>query len=101
MRKNHPVAMQIRPADYLEARQRQQFGRTELREIERRPRQLNQPCAATLRGRRSCSARHHGLDMRLHVLLRDAALRTVAMHARQIDSQLAREFAYRWRSMRQ
>ena len=51
------------------------------------------------RCRRRALARHHALDERGDVALRDAALRTGALHARHVDAEFARELAHRRRRM--
>ncbi len=53
--------------------------------------------AAATAGRRA--ARHHALDVLAHVVRGDAALGPGAAHVREIDTEFARELAYRGRGM--
>ncbi len=104
VRNHHPVAGEVRAGDLLDPRQRPRFDRTELREVDGRPRQQVEraaaaDAAASDPARRRARA-HRLLHEILHVLLQDAALRSRARDAREIDAQLARELAHRRRRVR-
>src|SRR5882724_611937 len=97
VRDRDPVAVQIRPRQLLDARERLRLDRAELREIDLRPRRQieGQRTTALLCGRGSGSARQRAFNEALDVAVQDAAFRTAALHLRQVDAELARKLAHR------
>ena len=94
VRDHHPVAVQVRAGDLPDPRQRLDFDRSELREVDLRPRQqIDADAAAGRRGaaRGRCRRR---LSRSLDVFLEDAALVPAAFHLAEIDAELARQFAH-------
>ena len=109
MRNDDPVAVQIRAADLLDARQVLALDSAELGEVDLRPRQQAGERAASCSGRCFCGglrlglhrAGHHALDEGMHVVVRDPAFRSRALHFIERHADFARQLADRRRGMRQ
>jgi hypothetical protein len=107
VRDHHPVAVQVGAADLLDAREVLALDRAELGEVDLRPRQQAGEARATCSARsRTATGRglrrlrlgllaagHHGLHEGLHVVLRDAALGSAALHFFQRHAEFAGELA--------
>ena len=95
---HHPVARQVRAADFLDARKLLALDGAELGEVHLGPGQQIKPCAAHAAARglrlRLQVAGHDGLGEFLHVFLRDAAFGAAALHFGQRHAQFARKFAH-------
>src|SRR5262245_26735769 len=85
-----PARMQPRAGDALNPIERPCFDGAELREIDFR--YFRQGSGAGSCGSASCQ---YLLDESLHVLVRDATLRARALDTSEIDTEFARELAYR------
>ena len=91
MRNHHPVAGEVGAGNLLDARQRLCFHFTELGEIDLGPREQIQPASTTSRRRSATRLGELGLHEGLDVLLQYPALGPAALHAAEIDAQLAGE----------
>ena len=89
VRQIEPARLQARTGDALDARQRLDLDGTELREIDFRHLGQRRAC----RGRAAVA--RAALDVRFHVVVRDAPLRARARDLAEVGAQLARELAHR------